>query len=240
MAFRSACFILIGLQLINSSQAQYAYKITTWSKNGAGEFKERASFFEIYNADSLLVEKRNSRNCDKSCEGTRYEYNEKRQKITETDFYYYSAYKDTFRRNYEYDGSGLLKSMSYRTRNKTGDTTTVTETYFYNDKGQLIEKKSTGWGTAKTTYSYEQKPGRLVVTEIGPGIETMKPIKRVITYNEKGLIIRQADKKIKKVYSYDYGPDGNWTVIKICHKESLSFWFCSEETRRTLITNWSQ
>jgi hypothetical protein len=242
MSFKAANLILFFfLQVINPLQAQYAYKITFWAYNGGAVLKEPKSVFylELYNSDSLLIEKRSAFSKDDSYSTTIFEYNEKKQKISESEFYFINRL--SVRRHYEYDSNGLLHSMTYRTRNKKGDTIQIKELYFYSGSGQLIKRSQTASKYHQPeiwTYKYESADNTRKVTELKSRNGKKKPLKKVIIYNERGLIISVKEKGYGAEYRYEYGQNGEWVTKKVCENQGkLTPWICRGEYRKTIVNN---
>jgi len=222
-----------------SIKAQYAYKIAYWSDNGGWRLKERYVVeYQLFSSDSLLIELRNQLyNDGKPYSGTRYGYNNKKQKTIETDFYRNDSIdKILQQRNYVYNDNDQLSKMYYGLRDKKGDSVTITDLYTYDITGKLmhlIRSATYEEYRAKTTYTYKYQSGKTIVTELKYFPYKKKPIKTVKVYNEKGLLIKETGKDIKIEFTYKYDNNGEWVVKKIC--EVLGVWQCHGEHRKTLV-----
>lgn len=238
--------IILCLQLPAPLYSQYAYKVTfKGSRQPTLSLPEYGLY--IYNQDSLLIERRKTTDGNTPIYGgTRYEYNSKKQKVTETEFY--NTDKIIIKKNFEYDDSCKLKFVTYIRRDKAYDSIEVKETYNYNDAGLLKEKvrvsviiykgKTYPFGSELTTYNYEYKPGLTTVTEhtfYGKGSTQRK----TTVFNDRGLVISESDREGKREFSYEYNNDGFWVKKKCCNRPKAGIWDCPGELIRTIIP-WPQ
>ena len=211
-------------------EAQYAYKISSWSYKGGAVLKELKGsyYFEIYNEDSLLIEIRRGDNI------TKFEYNEKKQKISEAEFYYD---KPGIKKDYEYGNNGKLSRVSYWNRNKKGDLLHFQEFYYYDNEDQLIQKKVTSgyYPDQLTIYRYKRKDSALFVTELMYWGERKKTDKVITVYNERGLVIQKSRKDYEVKYHYEYDQNGEWVIRNNCVRHGkLTAWNCDGVDRKTL------
>lgn len=231
MGLKFLLLMVLFILKVNFLEAQYAYKISSWSYKGGAVLKELKDvyYFEIYNEDSLLIEIRNGYKI------TRFEYNEKRQKNSEAEFY---NDKLGIKKYFEYDSNGLLKRMHYGNRNKKGDSLQFQEFYYYDNEDQLIQMKATSgyYPDQITVYKYRRKDSNLIVTELKLWGKRKKADKVVTVYNEKGFVIQKTQKDYEVKYSYEYDQNGEWIVRNNCFRHGkLAAWNCDGVNRKTLI-----
>ena len=236
--------IIFCLQLSISLCAQYAYKVDFEGSRRIDMALPEYGLY-IYNYDSLLIERRKTTNVNTAVyDGTRYEYNSKKQKITETEFN--NTDKILFKKDFIYDDSGKLKTVTYIHRDKMYDSIEVKESYTYNDTGllklkteisvKIISGNSYPFASVTTTYNYEHSPGQTIVTEYswyGKGSTQRKKT----VYNDKGLVISESDKEGKREFSYQYDDTGLWVKKKCCNRPKGSgIWNCPGELIRSRIS----
>jgi len=235
-------FYIITVLLLTgcSVNGQSKQEISFWSYNSGFINKPhgvKAGYsLEIYDTNNLLIETGRYSNYDtKPYFKTVYTYNEKGQKISESEFY--SERSDGYVRFYKYGESGLLQNMHFAQRRKEGYTVDVNDFYYYNDKNQLIRKErfcSDSIGREKWIYKYEQKMDNQVTTELHYYGNNKKPQKLVTIINKHGLIISTRQKGSLVDYEYLYNEKGEWIVKKVCERGSkISVWMCNGEFRRT-------
>ncbi len=235
---RQLCILLL-LFTITTLRAQKIYEITFWDYNkpATKNKKKILSSIEIYNTDDLLVEVRNGPLGDSLCDRTVFGYNAKKQKVSESQYYFGNHLSVT--RNFGYDESGLLKTITYKSRNKKGDRFVVTESFFYNENGLLTLKIKTAdccVSPEKWTYTYQQTGDTKKVTWLYYYANKKNPKRKITVYNSKGSVISEASDGELTTYKYEYDQDGEWTVKKVCTRLSkIGPWICEGEFKRTLV-----
>ena len=238
-----AFFLMFSFSFIH---AQYNHIVSLWSNRGGAIMKQRTPtyYIELYNSDSLLVERRTHIVSNGSYDRLVFEYNQKKQKISETEYVFLNQL--VVKRNFEYDEAGKLYSMTFLTRNKPGDKIQVKENYYYNDSGQLIKKIRSEKALDSfarfccgdsdiTTYEYKKISNGLIVTERLYYGGRKKAHRKITTYNEKGFVIREWSRDRENRFDYEYDDRGEWIKQKICWRLSkISPWICEEELRKTI------
>lgn len=235
--------LLLTFFVVNFVTAQEVYETAYWSAGSriSRKLVKGAVTLEFYNTHHLLIEKRNANNTDSiyTKERTVFEYNDKQQKVTETDYTMLNTIR--VQRHYEYDENGLLKKMWYSHRGKKYDSLETKEIYAYDGTGNLI-KKVRVYGipiyltTQTSVFEYEEKSGMKTVTERMNTAGRKKQVKTVRVYNEHGLLASVTENKKKIRYTYEYNAAGEWVIMKICRQDGFLYpWVCDGEYRRTRI-----
>ncbi len=193
---------------------------------------------EHYNNKGQLIEIRRNVTKDQYYK-TLLGYNDAGQKTKEIVYYTATANPNSaVISNYTYYEQGLLRSMTFRQRNKKGDSLETVELYFYegNDLVKKLRKISPYNSTETWDYTYEMVKGNKRVTESHTLAGGRKKKKRIKEYNEKGLLILEIGVGGQRTeYAYTYDINGNWVTRKECNREEVfSPWRCSE-LRKNLL-----
>ena len=233
------CFLL-GNTLPASAQMQT--EVSTWvpKNNVATKLVKSSHTITVTDKDNLPVEIQEYSGMELS-HRTVYAYNEKKQKISETD--YRRGNQTGPSRNYSYDAGGRLQAMSFSYISKAGFPVAVKEVYDYDDKNNLIGKtRSASRGPGPDTWQYEYcegENGGSVVTEYKVG-KHKKRLKAKSTYNAQNLLVREFLKNpdgtgnVVRTFEYTPGTNGEWTTKKVYEQRSVYATRLVAEYRKTI------
>jgi YD repeat-containing protein len=225
------------------SSAQMKSEVSTWiPKNNTSLKLVKSSYtITVTGKDGLTTE---TQEYSGSTSGHRtvYTYNEKHQKISETD--YHQGDQPTATRYYSYDGNNMLQQMSYSYISKVDYPVTVKEEYAYDDKNNLIRKtRSASRGLRPVTWQYEYSEGEnggKVVTEYKLS-KNKKRLKATSTYNAQNLLVRELLKNpdgtgsVIRTYEYTSGANGDWATRKVYEQRSIYATRLVAEYHKTIL-----
>ena len=217
---------VIGLFLFFQTTAilaQSVWEISYWEpKNTVSNKLVKSGFYlEKYNEAGLLVEKEECLYGNTMTHKTTYEYNDKKQLVTETKYSPQDVKEN--KKEYVYDENGLLKKMMTIGRTKELTNLNITEDHFYDEQNNLVKKIRTSDGTGlmgSWIYEYKFDNGNKTVIEKDASHDK-KQTRKVLIFNEKGLLIESRESYYRHYYEYTYDSNGEWETRKIYLRQSM-------------------